>query len=649
MRIKKSELAIMLVLTFSLPIEFSRAEESQGILERFSEAFSSASNKTDSFTQIASPSPTMPKSDDSPLNHLLLADYLSSSESYPADGVVLGQGWYRGLGKKSMNRCVTGISIPIEGGSATSTFREIYDREELATALKISASGSYGSSFSASANYSKETSLIKTKRNILAQIDVDKGGTQLAPAAPLDSDDPRERLFPKYQLKFTPEALVILQSPTDSAPAKLKKFKALCGDSFISTIRNGGKYVAKFQLNKIDSSTKESFDASAGGSYGGFGGSGSISKSVYNAKDSSDTSIDSYQLGGELTTPTNAAEAYAKISNFATFSNDKSAPYSITVMPYQAISQWPQDLNKASVSDRYLKHLVGQMWRLDELAGIYNDAALNSARYYFPFQEVSVDAKDKKEAIQQQLIKSAAKLKKASYCISGFVAACALYGDCEESTALNFCPSFKELKEEGALDVLALAFPIRTLEAGKIQKKISENDIEEIMKSANIEYKSSNTTVIKSPSTYAGDPYSLYYKYLARAPLARIGGENPNDEAFQIFLYCKISSATKIDDCDIVAPQNMTFDDNEAAKKIYSRWITSYRLGLISTSFCSTDAYHPMCRDVAELITIGNEVNSSFGQDRNYIATPPISQPRPEKTPIYRPERPCPGHTMNCI
>lgn len=647
MRMNKAATILFISVSLNSPIVNSDTTSDPGIIDRISSAFSSSGNAGDSVNTAGEISQNKKNSRD--LAALLLADYLPSSEGYPVDGVVIGQGWYRGLGKKSMNRCVTGVSVPIEGSSATSSFKEIYDREELATSLKISASGSYGSAFSASSSYSKDTSLIKTKRNILSQIDVDKGGVQLAPDAPLDRDDPQGRLFPKYQIKFTPEALVILTSPKDNAVEKLKKFRALCGDSFVATIRNGGKYVVKFQFDRTESSMKESFEASASGGYGGFGGSGSISRSVNTAKDSSDTSVDSYQLGGELTIPINAAEAYAKISNFANFPSDKSAPYSITVMPYQAISQWPQALNSASVSDRYLKHLVGHMWRLDELSRVYDDAVLNSNKYYFPFQvtkEETVEAR--KDEIQKQLIRNSDILKAASYCISGFVSACALYGECEEASAINYCPKFDWPQKSDFLEVLALAFPSRTLEAGKDSLgSDAESIIGKIIKITGSESPPEEASAAKDKDLPAGDPFSLYYRYLARSPLVRGPADSFSNEAYQVYKFCQSSKVS--DDCERINPKITLSPTDQKAELIYSRWVSSFRLGLISTSFCSVDIHHPMCRDVTELLNMGSELSANLGEDRNYIAEPPKPSHPPKREPVPRPEKPMCRPASICI
>lgn len=567
---------------------------------------------------------------------VLLVDFFPSYESYPTDGVLIGQGWLRGVGRKVLSRCVTGESFPIEGGSAFANFKEIIDREDLATALRVSASGSYGS-FSASASYSKETQVSKFNRNILATINVDKGGTQLAPAKSEPPSKDGAQHESRHVIEFTHEALAILQSEGPSK-LKLRKFRSLCGDSFVASIRNGGQYVVTFKFAQTNDSLKESFKASASGSYGVGGGSASFQKELSRENSLKNASVDSYQLGGDLTIPQNADEALKKISSFPTFIKDQAAPYQIVLMPYQLVAGWPDDLNNEMISDWDLKNMVGHMWRLQELSNLYADAALNPINYYFPFQ--------KPEAITAQLAEHSSVLRYAAYCIDGFVAACAYSGNCGSEDFSKHCPAKNSISDPERSAALALALPKETLETANHTDAVR---ISKLGFNYDLAY---NPDTPDTPSKHESDvpfsagPFALYYKYLASAPLNRAPG-NISDEAQEVETYCRNSEWAFVSNCDVVKRADLynppKADNLLFARKVYARWAGAVRVGRVSAAFCRADQRHPMCRDISEIIAWGDSVTANFGNAHNYIKEnekPADIEPSKPK-PMPRPKREC--------
>lgn len=308
-----------------------------------------------------------------------VADFQSSEEVYPREAALLGQGWHRGMGRKMQSKCVYGLSKPVTGASSYVRFYDTYDRETMQRALNVSIKGSYGAA-SGSAKFSRETSFDKSKRNILAVASVDKGGEQLVALG----SDPGD-ITATTVVEFTPRSWALLSDRTKTPSQRVTNFQHECGDSFVSTIRMGGKLSVMFSAEQSLESLKESFSAEASGGSGAFSASGSVSGELKKSLEQKSTRNISMQEGGFLNVALDADAVLKKITEFPTFAKDLSVPYALILVPYQSLPTWPKELLAVGMSDWDLDVYTGHAQRLKELAQLYADAAVQPTRYYFPF------------------------------------------------------------------------------------------------------------------------------------------------------------------------------------------------------------------------------------------------------------------------
>jgi hypothetical protein len=292
---------------------------------------------------------------------------------YPQDGVLLGQGWDIYLNRKTTSICVTGTPNPIGGSSTEFKLKRIYDREQLFHSMEISASGKYsGGSFSASASasFSKTTTIDDSVLNILARIKADKGGTFLGPDIQRDPKTGAITDVNSVDLK------------TEDAGLPWDQFLKKCGDKFVIAVRVGGELDAIFKLKTHNKDEQQSISATV--SAGGFGGSGSgsFSETIKHKSENSQLDIDITQLGGNAAQM--AIDADTMMKKVMTFSDPKDfdrRPYELYLVDYRLLTTQPKNRKGSVATPENLELWANLYWRIFDLYRIYQAAILHPELY----------------------------------------------------------------------------------------------------------------------------------------------------------------------------------------------------------------------------------------------------------------------------
>ncbi|WP_175952382.1 hypothetical protein [Burkholderia sp. BCC0405] len=589
-----------------------------------------------------------------------LADSQSLVFPYPSEGVVLAQGFDSALGRKVGGVCVRGTEATLPSAAASLEFRYIFDKEQLFNDLTTSASASYGGigfGVSVSSNFVSNTDLDNSNTYILGSTIVDKGGKQLAPTA-----NPKQANGEQY-IWLADDALALLKKNN------FPEFRRRCGDSFVGTIRSGGRYDALYQQTTSDFNKSTNFGLSI--SAHGWGGSGSFSYSntVRSAISQNGVTVRDLQIGGDLSSmPTTPTDVTGKLVSFAGFPEAEAVPYQIIVTPYQTLPNWPPSAATTQTSNATTREYYGQYLRLQDLYALYSRAANSQENYYTPFLS------------QDDVRAKATVLHMAVKCLDGFLTYCSQTGDCLPAHAWNAsigsgtC-SLAILSGQPALyrskavtKAITGAAPAAADTAAKLADAESLTSaaslalslVEPVPNIRNQVWKQLTSSALPLP---AGDqqptertPFYLYYQLLASAPLRRqvsdalhpanaIGGD-------ELLLVRQVCGATYGDTRCTAALDYSTVLSNSAenpvATGILRDYILRIRLAPLSQAFCSNSAENLMCRVPDELQNLVASLPVNFGPDRGFPASPPAPLPAPAPKPTKEKNNPPPRPYYPC-
>ncbi|WP_152603092.1 hypothetical protein [Caballeronia sordidicola] len=597
-----------------------------------------------------------------------LSDNEIFTEPFPSDGVVLGQGWNSLAGRPTPYVCVGGTELKTQGGSVTADYRYISDREQFEKTLNISAGGSYsgvGYGASVSANFSSFNSSDKSKTYILGRVLSDKG---------------TEFLIGKDKK---------LDLVADQKNLSDAEFFQRCGDSYVSSIKLGGTLGILFTLDQSTSTTSQSMGLTVSAS--GFGASAnlSLSQKTMDTLSKNDVQVRQYQSAGTLDTPTNASDAIAKISHYATYDPSAAVPYQVTLMPYALV-----DIKVKSAAASNLFYLKAMFWeyqRLMELTALYNAAVISPSDFYIPFYKDG-----------NSLTEQAAILTATTKCLEPLLALCRDYGECgfdklssenvKRYRATEICPlNGNELTAEEKGVVIGLV----TLNVFSRKKMVevyggSENKSNKLDANSpmmlvlpNDVSRSFNTAMDATPPASSATPaapaeqnvsgatpanfpsaadklatFDFYYQLLAKAPLHRVVTvdkgvitQQQGDELAAAIALCSVRN---------VSGGCPTYDDftsgpNEVASNALGAWVLLTRLSPLSQTFCAETLSHPMCKSPGELVQWTPTPQSQsvwFGPDHGFMpsAKPPQPGNGDHTPPAHKPPpsfRACPGPAAN--
>jgi len=325
---------------------------------------------------------------------------------YPSQGVMLGQGWDSFSSKPIGNNCIVFSRQFVPGHDLNITTEEIKSRYQLNESMKMSMSGSYsgfGAKASAKGSYSKSLDIDQNNTNILANVNIWKGDEFAAPSLIVHEPE----YFPKpgesqyFPISLTKDASDILAEKIPDKELKvlsdkekenainefkstqIKKFRKLCGDSYVGHIRNGASLSAYLTFESLSREEKQSMAASISASGWGAKLSGSYSSDKKVALDNSSSGISIFQTGGFLNaTPMNIADFNKTVSSF-TQSSDPNyfpvKPYEIGLMSYANLPNWPTSVPIENPDS--MLEVITLYWLFDDLRKDYLKALQYPSQY----------------------------------------------------------------------------------------------------------------------------------------------------------------------------------------------------------------------------------------------------------------------------
>jgi len=572
-------------------------------------------------------------------------DVLPQVVGYPPDGAVLGQAYDLVLQRKLPTICVRGASGPLGAGDLQAQYSDLHDREQLFESLKVSASASFGGAGSlggsASVDYSKSVKIEHERRNILATINLLRGGEQMVPASGASS------------VRLTSDARAIANKSAGNSWSQspdTQAFRKLCGDGYVAAVRSGSRLNLVFSYAMDSSEIKETLNAQASGSYGPISAKAGIDRIREDKKNSKRTHVSVFQLGGnQQKLPVSAQEALEMISGFGSFEKDSAVPLELVVVPYRVLPDYPDALRVQPLPDAGVRGLAAHYWRLSDLSALYARATAMPRSYYHAFLP------------QDGTARGARVLREAARCVAAMADRCAQEGKCtlegllEIEAVRNSCGATNKARimaGEIQEDEVPLILSLVVGTPGADMSRERRRGIDAWWKHANEAHHARVRDRQKADS-----PYDVYYAYLARTPWLRSVNEKgvPDSRDFTKLVeeYCR----AQLRDCDVVnlnkLGDTLNSGELENAKKIFSSFIINHRLASVSAAICEQSLSHPMCQLPDDLPIYLKDrfapIDINFGPERGFIRPAASPPPAPEPTP-HEPWDPCPGpHNYSCI
>lgn len=534
-------------------------------------------------------------------------DYFDTYLSYPQGGVRVGQAWNTISGQPLKSFCVKGVSQRMPSSSPLTTrYWEIYDREDLVSALNVSAEGSYGT-FSGSAKYARETKLEKEFRKVLVVVEAVHYVESLEPpdwaALQAKGENP--------QLGLTPTAEGWLGGPDGD-----QAFVERCGNAYVSAVLFGASLEGLMTYKMDASEVKTSISANAGGSFGVGRGSASLSSTNSKKLMHQETKVDALQHGKGLRNVKNGLELQALVSDpkMAQLDETNAAAYRIIITPYVALPGWPTNRRIGSLSPWMTRVYWGLKERLDQLGTLYQEAYEFPYRFYSPFQKNPDEVRESSRA-----------LLAAARCMEELVDYCSRRSDCDVKVMLeqpapnNRCPlarkpdAMAQLTATEQAKALSLLVPKEGRDLTLADESLKKNPAYAPVLGAldAVQRKLPAIDAVAGPDDEATPPpVAMYYDLLARAPMRRVLAANPKnfdlnrtdaDETKRLentceFLECNMATYSVLSQYSgVAAKQGAPQAFPDAAAKAYRDWVLRARLRPAADTYCAISRRHPMC------------------------------------------------------
>lgn len=212
------------------------------------------------------------------------------SYDYPSSGVVLGNGWNVANEEKTAAICIIFTKAEVGGQIAGVKSRRIENtdtlRQELNVSYKATAKakfGKFGGEASAKTEFLKRSRVDEHSVSILVSAQVVNGVAFVAPStsqtAAAERDDQPDTVSVLPLAKGTP-SLRLTQFARDllgtGSPEEIGRFRAHCGDGYVSSIERGAELFAVYNLSETTSDSQDERKASVGASASYMGMSGSL-------------------------------------------------------------------------------------------------------------------------------------------------------------------------------------------------------------------------------------------------------------------------------------------------------------------------------------------------------------------------------------
>lgn len=603
---------------------------------------------------------------------------------YPEVGVQLRQGWNSDRAMPAPANCVTGVSRPLELKSNTVTFQDVMDREQVQKAMRASAKGGYGA-FSAKASFSRSVNTTSTHRNVLATVDVLSGGQGLVP------DETTGRI------ELTPFALQLLTGGVGvSKVDRLERFYRHCGDSFVAAVHKGASLSLLYSFVMDEDDIKQMMSVSARGGFGGGSASASARQSLMRTRTNTRINIEQIHSGGPAGVPEDVTKSLQRVNDFSVQADNQAVGTTVQVISYRLLANFPQDLRAEGIGSRELYLMLGQVWRLHDLAERYADASSAPNLYYWPNITLTKGASASEGgtsttgtgnktpspveismAAQSELAQAARERADALYevaaCVQNVVAYCSARASCAINDLFakrnlpRVCPGLVDVEKSYSALVSQLLFgaPKATLKSLETESEIGSSLLsrfnitalkEQLASSiANIALAAgklaNSTSKDQSEAPVDLTPQMIYYALLAEAPLPRRLSDSNQSYAAEDFYshlekYCKATATA--------CPSYASLATSQAAiaakaPEILRTYVLRTMLQPLSTTYCREQG-HPMCLSQGQLSYLISTLQPEFGPSRMFVGLVPIP-PAPAAKP--KKVRPPPhsygdhnGHTL---
>jgi hypothetical protein len=595
---------------------------------------------------------------------------------YPEVGVQLRQGWNSDRAMPAAANCVTGVARPLELKSNTVTFQDVMDREQVQKAMRASAKGGYGA-FSAKASFSRSVNTTSTHRNVLATVDVLSGGQGLVP------DEATGRI------ELTPFALQLLTGGIGvSKVDRLERFYRHCGDSFVAALHRGASLSLLYSFVMDEEDIKQMMSVSAKGGFGGGSASASARQSLTRSRTNTRINIEQIHSGGPAGLPEDVNKSLQRVNDFSVQADSQAVGTTVQVISYRLLANFPRDLRSEGIGSREVYLMLGQVWRLHDLAERYADASSAPSLYYWPNISLGkrvgssppVDAAagtgtappaatpaDIPAAAQAELSQAARDRSDALYevaaCVQNVVAYCSTRASCAINEVFakqnlpRVCPGLLDVEKSYSALVTQLFFgaPKATLksqemgsEQGRpllsslnitsLQRELA-NSVANVVLAAGQDAKSSIGGQSEAPVDLT--PQMVYYALLAEAPLPRRLTDNNQALTAEDFYshfekYCKATATP--------CPSYATLATDQAARnakapEILRTYVLRTMLQPLSLTYCREQG-HPMCLSQGQLSYLINELQPQFGPSRMFNGLAPIPPITIRKPKEVRPPAP---------
>ena len=500
---------------------------------------------------------------------------------FPDFGVVIGQGWNSFLNRQSANICIEGATETLLGTQLNSSVSSVEDRASYFEAISASAGASYGP-FSGSGSYSKENNFSSYDANVVMNVVVDTGGVFIKPST-------------DKGIQLSNYALSLLNAK-DSADG-VSRFLQACGDSFVTTIRSGGRMTAVLNISNVSNSQKEDIKAQAAGGIGVLSANANFRKSIDAATSGNKLRVSFEQVGGAFNgSPVSVQDFLEKFSQYKVDQAYNPRPYVFYTVNYRTLPNWPSGKdNRVSPVDQ--NYYVLSYYNFMQLTSDYDRYLQNENLYKNFLTGGDVELNQ----LRDLALTYARNLDFTIWeCVNNFNCSTKVINKIDDSlnkdddSAENATSASSVLNVATVTDFVMIGsndVPVPTPE-------VNDKNIEG--KSKELEH---NTIIPKITLNY--------YRLLASLPLLKI-----NDVIeFKAPLTSEGTSKGIIENDIVVA-------------KAFRDWLVAYRVRPVSNKYCQSAASHPLCLSSQEM----NEIVSLVDVNLDAIRTvnpvnPPVSLP----------------------
>ncbi|WP_193138654.1 hypothetical protein [Klebsiella aerogenes] len=513
---------------------------------------------------------------------------------FPDFGVVIGQGWNSFLNRQSANICIEGATESLLGTQLNSSVSSVEDRASYYEALSASAGASYGP-FSGSGGYSKENNFSTYDANVVINVVVDTGGFFIKPAT-------------DKGIQLSSYALSLLN--TKDSVDGVSRFLQACGDSFVTTIRNGGRMTAVLNISNVSNSQKEEIKAQASAGIGILSANANFRKSIETATSDNKLRVSFEQVGGTFNgSPISVQDFLDKFAQYKVDQTYNPRPYVFYTINYRTLPNWPSGKdNRVSPVDQ--NYYVLSYYNFMQLTSDY-DRYLQKPSLYNNFLS---GGDGELNQLRDLALTYARNLDFTIW-------ECANIFDCS-TTVINKIDDSLKVTEHSTENLASLKLILNDaalteyVTIGQDRTTVSDNskldtDLKTETKDITATGTQQNTIIPKITLNY--------YRLLASLPLLKV-----NDV---IEFKTPLKSTGLIENDDVVL-------------KAFRGWLIANRIRPVSNNYCQNAASHPLCLSSKEMNEIASLINVNLNAIRTANpANPSVAIPSPPPVKTVPPER----------